>query len=54
MGVALVAGLARGFSAFGAALIFMPLGSAILGPRLAAAVLLLADGIATLPLVPGA
>ncbi|WP_426959896.1 sulfite exporter TauE/SafE family protein [Muricoccus radiodurans] len=54
LGAALVAGLARGFSGFGAALIFMPLGAALLGPRLAAAVLLLADNLSTLPLLPGA
>lgn len=52
--VALVAGIARGFSGFGAALIFIPLASAILGPRLAAPILLLVDAILTLPLVPPA
>ena len=37
-----VAGLARGFSGFGAALIFMPAGSALVTPAVAAPVLLLA------------
>jgi uncharacterized protein len=41
--LALVAGLARGFSGFGAALIFMPLASALVGPKLAAPVLMLTD-----------
>lgn len=49
--IALVAGIARGFSGFGAALIFIPLVSAILGPRLAAPILLLVDAILTAPLV---
>lgn len=40
---ALLAGLARGFSGFGAALIFVPIGSAVLGPVVALPVLLLAD-----------
>ncbi len=49
-----VAGLARGFSGFGAALIFMPVASALIGPRLAAPVILIIDAITTLGLVPGA
>lgn len=51
---ALVAGLARGFSGFGAALIFVPLVSAALGPQVAAPVLLLIDGVGALGLVPRA
>lgn len=51
---ALVAGLARGFSGFGAALIFIPLASAALGPRAAAALLLIVDNLTTLPLIPPA
>jgi uncharacterized membrane protein YfcA len=51
---ALVAGLARGFSGFGAALIFMPVASALIGPRLAAPVILLIDAVTTLGLVPDA
>jgi hypothetical protein len=51
---ALVAGLARGFSGFGAALIFIPLASAALGPRAAAVLLLLVDNVTALPLIPPA
>lgn len=52
--VALFAGLVRGFSGFGAALIFTPLAAAIVSPRMAAPVLLVVDAVATLPLVVGA
>lgn len=52
--VAFVAGLARGFSGFGAALIFMPVASALIGPRLAAPVILLIDAVTTLGLLPDA
>lgn len=51
---AFVAGCSRGFSGFGAALIFIPLASAIVGPRLASPVLLLIDAVAAAPLVPRA
>lgn len=52
--VAFVSGLARGFSGFGSALIFMPLASSIADPRLVAALLLIIDFIAAAPLLPGA
>ena len=52
--VAGVAGLARGFSGFGAALIFMPAGSALVGPAVAAPVLLVADGLLSLGFLPRA
>lgn len=52
--VALLAGLARGFSGFGAALIFIPLASALLGPRVAAPLLLVVDNILAAPLIPAA
>ena len=52
--VAFVAGLARGFSGFGSALIFIPLGSAAVGPALASAVLLVIDGIGAAPMLPAA
>ncbi|MEO8531275.1 MAG: sulfite exporter TauE/SafE family protein [Deltaproteobacteria bacterium] len=48
---ALVAGTARGFSGFGAALIFIPIASALTSPAFAAPVLLVIDGIMTLPMV---
>lgn len=52
--IAFVAGLARGFSGFGSALIFMPLASSIIAPRLTAAVLLIIDFVAAAPLIPNA
>lgn len=51
---AALAGLARGFSGFGAALIFIPLASALLGPRVAAPLLLVVDNILAAPLIPAA
>ncbi|MFF2320737.1 sulfite exporter TauE/SafE family protein [Agrobacterium sp. NPDC058088] len=53
-GAAFLAGLARGFSGFGAALIFIPLASAIVGPRVASAVLLVVDAVLTLGMIPPA
>src|SRR6267154_2394432 len=52
--IAFVSGTARGFSGFGSALIFMPLGSSIAGPRLVAALLLIIDFAAAAPLLPNA
>lgn len=52
--VGLLAGLARGFSGFGAALIFVPLGSMLVGPRQAAAVLAVIDIIFASHLIPAA
>jgi uncharacterized protein len=54
VGAALLAGLARGFSGFGAALIFIPLAGAAIGPRAAAPVLLVVDAVLTLAMVPNA
>lgn len=51
---ALLAGTARGFSGFGAGLIFIPLASAALGPHLAVPLLLLIDNVMALPLLPHA
>jgi uncharacterized membrane protein YfcA len=51
---ALIAGLARGFSGFGAALIFVPLASTQVNPSVAAPVLLIADIVAAASLVPNA
>jgi uncharacterized membrane protein YfcA len=51
---AFLAGLARGFSGFGAALIFVPLASSVIGPKLAVPLLLVVDGVMTLGLIPGA
>jgi uncharacterized membrane protein YfcA len=53
--VALVAaafgGFIRGFSGFGGALIFIPVASAVFGPRLAAPMFLVMDYVLTLPMV---
>ncbi len=51
---ALVAGMARGFSGFGAALIFVPLAGALAGPRLAAPILVVIDGVFASYLIPAA
>jgi len=52
--IAFIAATARGFSGFGSALIFMPLASSVAPPRLAAALLLIIDFVATAPLLAGA
>lgn len=54
LGAALAGGLARGFSGFGAALIFVPLASVALGPRAAAPLMLLVEVLAILVLTPAA
>lgn len=54
MAVALVASVARGFSGFGAALIFMPLASTVAPPRTVAALLLIIDLVAAAPFAPNA
>lgn len=54
MAVALIASVARGFSGFGSALIFMPLASTVAAPRTVAALLLIIDLIAAAPLAPNA
>lgn len=51
---AFVAATARGFSGFGAALIFMPLASSVASPRLVATLLLVIDFVSAAPLVPNA
>lgn len=52
--VTLAASLARGFSGFGAALIFIPLASALLGPKVAVPLLLVVDSIMTAAMIPAA
>ncbi|GGG18018.1 membrane protein [Caldovatus sediminis] len=57
LGVALAAvlgGLSRGFSGFGAALVFVPLASAAVGPREAVPVLALLESFAVLVFLPNA
>lgn len=51
---AFLAGLAKGFSGFGAALIFVPLASAAVGPRLAVPTLLVVDAVAGSGMIPSA
>jgi len=51
---ALVAGSARGFSGFGGALIFVPIASSVVGPRLAVPLLLIVDLVLTPGLIPHA
>jgi uncharacterized protein len=51
---AFVAGMARGFSGFGSALIFIPLASSMVGARLASPLLLVIDFVAAAPLIPNA
>jgi uncharacterized protein len=48
---AAVAGLARGFSGFGAALIFVPIASVLVGPKMAAPLLLITDSIVAAPMI---
>lgn len=49
-----IAGLARGFSGFGAALILIPIGGSILGPKIISPVLLVIDTIAAAGMLPAA
>ena len=51
---AFIGSLARGFSGFGGALIFVPLASAAVGPQAAAPIMLVIDGIAQLALLKNA
>jgi hypothetical protein len=52
--IAVAASLARGFSGFGAALIYVPLVSALLGPQIAVPLLLVTDTIMTAGMIPAA
>ena len=49
-----LAGLVRGFSGFGAAMIFVPVASALYSPPLAVATMFLVDTLISLPLAIGA
>lgn len=53
-GIAFIAALARGFSGFGGALIFVPLASAVYGPQVAAPILMLVDGVLQFTLLKNA
>lgn len=48
---AVLAALVRGFTGFGAAMVFIPVASAIYEPKVAVVVLFIVDGIVTFPLV---
>ncbi|MEK9176785.1 MAG: sulfite exporter TauE/SafE family protein, partial [Patescibacteria group bacterium] len=54
VGGAFVAGLARGFSGFGAGLIYIPIASAVIGSKLAVPLLLILEIAATAGLIPDA
>jgi uncharacterized membrane protein YfcA len=54
LAVALIASVARGFSGFGAALIFMPLASTVAAPRTVASMLMIIDLVAAAPFAPKA
>lgn len=53
-GISVVAGLMRGFSGFGSALIYVPLIAAVYDPKVAAATLLLIDFVSGFPFAIGA
>lgn len=48
--IAFVAGLVRGFSGFGAGLVYVPMAAALFGPKVAAATILIFDIPASLPM----
>jgi uncharacterized protein len=48
---ALIAGAARGFSGFGAALIFVPIAARLIGPQQASPILLITDAIVAAPII---
>ncbi|MCP4384951.1 MAG: sulfite exporter TauE/SafE family protein [Hyphomicrobiales bacterium] len=54
LAAAFIAGVVRGFTGFGSALIFVPVVSAAFSPQLAAPVFLVIDFVLTLPLLIGA
>jgi hypothetical protein len=49
--IAFISAMARGFSGFGSALIFMPLASSMAAPRLVATLLLIIDFVGALPML---
>lgn len=54
LGAAALAGLVRGFSGFGGAMVFMPIASLAYEPKLAAVWLLAADTVASMSMLPDA
>jgi uncharacterized membrane protein YfcA len=51
LAIAAFAGLVRGFAGFGAALVFVPLASALIDPATAVIMLWVADGLPTMPIL---
>jgi uncharacterized membrane protein YfcA len=51
---AFIAALARGFSGFGAALIFLPLAATVVEPKIASPLLLITDAVLALGFIPNA
>jgi uncharacterized membrane protein YfcA len=54
LATAFIAALARGFSGFGAALIFVPLASTVVAPQVASPLLLITDAVLALGFIPDA
>jgi len=54
LGTAFIAATARGFSGFGAALIFVPLASTVVSPKIASPLLLITDAVLALGFIPDA
>ena len=50
LAIAVLSGVVRGFSGFGSALIYIPLASAVYGPKIAAASFVLIDFFCTIPI----
>src|SRR5262245_38197252 len=54
LGSVFVAAVARGFSGFGAALIFLPLASTVTDPKIASPLLLITDAVLAVGFIPNA
>jgi uncharacterized membrane protein YfcA len=54
LGTAFIAAMARGFSGFGAALIFVPLASTVVAPQVASPLLLITDAVLAAGFIPNA
>ena len=54
LGTAFIAALARGFSGFGAALIFLPLAATVTDPKIASPLLLITDAVLSVGFIPPA
>ena len=54
LATAFIAALARGFSGFGAALIFLPLAATVVDPKVASPLLLITDAVLAVGFIPNA